>query len=142
MRVHSDCLTSHYEAVLASHVVDLTTEFRGYDAADLIAMIRLERFAELRSLLEGDCKEIIKPSTMLLGDHAEAVVRWDAPPSIRLSMVFRHLGVELYYRVTLEAAEAFVEIELLRFDDDIAVSSAPVAALERALSDAKTLRHL
>ena len=49
-------LTPRLEAILADYIADLTTEFRNYDAADLIALIRLERMATLRSLLDGECE--------------------------------------------------------------------------------------
>lgn len=130
-------LTPRYEAILADHIGGLTTEFRNYEAADLIALIRLDRMATLQSLLDGECDMHFKPQTMRFSGHAEVVIGWSGPPSIRLAMVFRHHGIELYYRLTLEAADAKVEIDLIRFGQAEAGPLNRSARLERALADAR-----
>jgi hypothetical protein len=130
-------LTPHLEAILADNIADLTTEFRNYDAADLIALIKLDRMATLRSLLDGECEMLFKPQTMRFGEHAEVVIGWDAPPSIRLAMEFRSHGIELYYRLTLEAADANVEIDLIRFEQPEPATPSRSARLERALIDSR-----
>jgi hypothetical protein len=134
-------LTPRLEAILADYIADLTTEFRNYDAADLIALIRLERMATLRSLLDGECEMLFKSETMRFGEHAEVVLDWDAPPSIRLAMVFRNQGIELYYRLTLEAANASVEIDLIRFEQPEPTALSRSARLQRALADSRTGRR-
>ncbi len=133
-------LTPHLEAILAANIADLTTEFRNYDAADLIALIRLDRMASLRSLLDGECDMIFNPGTMLFTGHAEVMAGWTGPPSIRLAMMFRHLGVELYYRLTLQADDAEVEIDLIRFEPPESSSSARRVKLERALRASRVER--
>jgi hypothetical protein len=137
-------LTPRLEVILADNIADLTTEFRNYDAADLIALIRLDRMATLRSLLDGECEMFFKPQTMRFGEHAEVVIGWDAPPSIRLAMVFCSHGIELYYRLTLEAADASVEIDLIRFEQPEVGPLSRSARLERALTasraDARSTR--
>jgi hypothetical protein len=130
-------LTSHLEAILADSIADLTTEFRNYDAADLIALIKLDRIATLRSLLDGECEMLFKPRTMRFGEHAEVLIAWDSPPSIRLSMIFCHQGVELYFSLTLEAIAANVEIDLIRFAQPEPSASFRRTQLKHALSDSR-----
>lgn len=130
-------LTPCFEATLAANIVDLSTEFRNYEAADLVALIRLDRMATLRSLLDGECEMFFKPQTMLFGEHAEVVVGWNAPPSVRLAMVFRNHGIELYYRLTLEAADAHVQLDLIRFESSESREADQVERLERAFSAAR-----
>ncbi len=134
-------LTPRLEAILAVNIADLTTEFRNYDAADLIALIRLDRMASLRSLLDGECDMLFAPGTMRFTGHAEVVVDWSGPPSIRLAMMFRHLGVGLYYRLTLQANDAGVEIDLIRFDPPETSSLGRSAQLERALRASRVGRR-
>ncbi len=134
-------LTHRFEAMLAAHVVELLSELRNYEAADLIALIRLDRIGSLRSLLESDCEVLFRPQTMTMGEHLEVIVRWDAPPTIRLAMVFRNRGVELYYRLTLEAFEAAVEIEYLRFLDPDLEAASQVSYLDAALGDSRVARR-
>lgn len=134
-------LTPRLEAILAANIADLTTEFRNYDAADLIALIKLDRMASLRSLLDGECDMLFKPGTMTFTGHAQVVAGWKGPPSIRLALMFRHLGVELYYGLTLEADAAKVEIDLIRFEPPVKSAAARSARLERALRAARIERQ-
>ncbi len=134
-------LTPRLEAILAANIADLTTEFRNYEAADLIALIRLDRMASLRSLLDGECDMLFKSGTMRFAGHGQVMAGWRGPPSIRLTMMFSHLGVELYYRLTLEAEDANVEIDLVRFDPPDDVTPNRSARLERALRASRTERQ-
>lgn len=109
-------LAGSFEALLAESISELTTEFRNHDVADLLALIRLDRMATLQSLLDGECELFFKPGTMQFSGHAEAIVGWRAPPSVRLAMSFRNEGIELYYRLMLEAADAHVQLDLIRFE--------------------------
>jgi hypothetical protein len=124
-------LTPRLESILAANIADLTTEFRNYEAADLIA----------RSLLDGECDMLFKSGTMRFAGHGQVMAGWRGPPSIRLTMVFSHLGVELYYRLTLEADDAVVEIDLVRFDPPDDVTPNRGARLERALRASRTERQ-
>ena len=138
MKLEPAAMIDACEAVLASHIVELTTEFRGYDAVDLIALIRLGRLPALRSLLESDCDSLFKPTTMSFGGDADVSMSWSAPPTIRFAMEFRHLGIEIFYRLTLAAAEACVQIDLVRGAGSGA--SAAAAQLDRVLWDARAFR--
>ena len=137
MLQETTALTPELERVLASHVLHLTSEFRNYDVADLIALIRLEKMASLSALFEGDCNSCFKPDTMVFANHAEVLARWHRPPTVRLAMAFRHWDIELYFRLTLEASEVGVEIDLIRFEPSMPLGEERVARLDAALVDAR-----
>lgn len=132
-------ITPMLEATLAKNISGLTTEFRNYEAADLIALIKLDRMATLGSLLDGECEMFFRPETMCFGGHAEVLIGWNVPPTIHLAMMFRNQGVELYYRLTLEAAEANVQIDLIRFGEGEIGPVTSVERLDQALRAAR--RH-
>jgi hypothetical protein len=134
-------LTGSFEALLAESISELTTEFRNHDVADLLALIRLDRMATLQSLLDGECELFFEPGTMQFSGHAEAIVGWRAPPSVRLAMSFRGHGVELYYRLTLEAADAHVQLDLIRFEPPEVSPDGRRCRLATALGAARVNRH-
>lgn len=122
------------EAVLASHVVDLATEIRGYGAADLIAYIWLDRSQSLHDVLDSGCEALFQPSTMRFGGDAEVVVSWAAPPTIRIPMEFRSGGLEIYFRLLLNASSAAVEIDFLRCDDPGELTRLTIERVDRVLA--------
>lgn len=126
------------EAVLASHVVDLATEIRGYGAADLIAFIWLDRSQSLRDVLDSGCEALFQPSTMRFGGDAEVVVSWSAPPTIRIPMEFRSGGLEIYFRLLMKASSAEVEIDFLRCDDPDELTRLTIERVDRLLSGSRT----
>ena len=93
-----------------------------------------------QSLLDGECELFFKPGTMQFSGHAEAMVGWRAPPSVRLAMSFRSQGVELYYRLTLEAADAHVQLDLIRFEPPEASADGRCLRLATALGAARANR--
>lgn len=133
-------LAGSFEALLADSISELTTEFRNHDVADLLALIRLDRMATLQSLLDGECELFFKPGTMQFSGHAEAIVGWRAPPSVRLAMSFRSQGIELYYQLTLEAADAHVQLDLIRFEPPEACPDGRRQRLAMALGAARANR--
>lgn len=133
-------LAGSLEALLAGSISELTTEFRNHDVADLLALIRLDRMATLQSLLDGECELFFKPGTMQFNGHAEAIVEWRAPPSVRLAMSFRAHGIELYYRLTLEATDAHVQLDLIRFEPSEASADRRRERLAMALGAARANR--
>ena len=134
-------LTTSFEALLAASISELTTEFRNHEVADLVALIRLDRMATLQSLLDGECEMYFKPGTMRFGGHGEALVGWGAPPSVKLAMSFHGPGVELYYRLTLEASDAHVQLDLIRFDPPEPAPDARRRRLAQALGSARAERR-
>lgn len=128
------------EEVLASHVVDLATEIRRCDAADLISLIWLDRTLALRDLINSGCETVFRPECMIFNGGAEVVAPWAKPPIIGLPMEFRAKGFEIYYRLTMTAASAFVEIDLLRFDGSEGLTTESVGLLDSALTEARRLR--
>ena len=137
MRQDPNPIIEQCEAVLASHVVELATELRGCEAADLISLIWLERTPSLRDVLGSSCETLFRPETMTFGGDAEVVVTWSNPPTIHIPMEFRANGFEIYYRLTMMSGSAFVEIELMRFDGPGGLNSQAIGYLDVALAEAR-----
>lgn len=142
MQEMSRATRARCERILALHVVELSTELRQHDAANLIALIQLQRFEAVRSLVDGDCEFLFQPSTMRFGSEAEVSADWTSLPTIALSMEFSYGSVEVYFRLVLEAREAGVEIDYMRFERATRHDTSYVAALHRALSDARSHRSI
>lgn len=104
------------EKALADGLRDVASELRLIDAADLIAYIRTERFANIANLVSSSTELYFKPGTVSFGQSGDVDVKWGATPAISLDMEFRHLRVNVYFRLLLQAMEAGVEINYITFD--------------------------
>lgn len=108
--------TLEREKALADGLRDVASELRLIDAADLIAFIRTERFANIANLVNSSTELYFKPGIVHFGQSGDVDVKWGEPPTISLDMEFRHMRVSVYFRLLLRALQAGVEIDYITFD--------------------------
>jgi hypothetical protein len=104
------------EKALADGLRDVASELRLIDAADLIAYIRTERFANIANLVNSSTELYYKPGTINFGLSGDVDAKWGDTPIIALDMEFHHLRVNVYFRLLLEALQAGVEINYITFE--------------------------
>ena len=95
---------------------EVASELRLVDATDYIAFIRTEQFANIGNLVSSSTEMFFRPGTVLFGASADANLVWGGTPSVSLDMEFRHLGVNVYFRLILEEQQAGIEIDFVSFD--------------------------
>lgn len=125
------------EMALAEGLRDVASELRLIEAADLIAFIRTERFGNIANLVASSTECYFLPGTVRFGQSGDIDVRWGGTPVISLDMEFKHLGVNVYFRLRLEALQAGVEITYITFDDSTADADANTRRLVEAIADAR-----
>ena len=108
--------TLEREKALADGLRDVASELRLIDAADLIAFIRTEQFANIANLVSSSTELYFKPGTFNFGQSADIDVKWGAAPTIALDMEFHHMRVNVYFRLLLEALQAGIEINYISFE--------------------------
>jgi len=122
---------------LAEGLRDVASELRLIEAADLIAFIRTEQFANIANLVASSTECYFMPGTVKFGQSGDIDVRWGGTPVVSLDMEFRHLGVNAYFRLRLEALQAGVEITYITFEESAADPDANTRRLVEAIRDAR-----
>ncbi len=138
MKQASKC-TIEREKALGQGVRELASELRLVEPGDYVAYVRAERFANIANLVASSAELFFKPGTISFGHSGEVDLKWGEPPSVALDMEFRHLCVNVYFRLVLEAQRAGVEITYLSFE---AASEEPddnTRRLVEAIADARLL---
>ncbi|HJZ44846.1 MAG TPA: hypothetical protein VJ233_14085 [Hyphomicrobiaceae bacterium] len=137
MQKSGNSTTLEREKALADGLRDVASDLRLIDAADLIAFIRTEQFANIGNLVNSSTELYYKPGTLNFGQSADLDVKWGGTPTIALDMEFHHMQVSVYFRLLLEALQAGIEINYISFD------GAPVDPMENterliaAIADAR-----
>lgn len=114
---HGHDITLQREMALADGLRDVASDLRLVDAADLIAYIRTERFSNIANLVNSSTELYFKPGTIHFGQSGDVDVKWGDTPAISLDMEFRHMRVNVYFRLLLRALQAGVEIDYITFED-------------------------
>lgn len=125
------------ERALADGIKDVASELRLIDAADFIAFIRTEQFANIKSLVTSSTEMYFKPGTISFGLSGDVVLKWGAPPAVVLDMEFHHQQVNVYFRLLLEAVHAGVEIDYISFEQSSNDPDENTQRLIAAIGDAR-----
>lgn len=128
---------AEHEMALAAGLKEVAAELRLLEAADLVAFIRTGRFGNVQSLVDAATEMYFKPGTVCFGHAGNVNLSWSGEPSVVLNMEFHHRRVDVYFRLTLEAEEAGVEIEYISFGNQPADRLDTTRRLIAAIADAR-----
>jgi len=124
------------ERIIADALVDVASELRLTDAAELVAMIRNDHAANIVDLVNSSTELFFKSGTLRYALSANFHAPWDATPVVALDMEFRHAMVSAFFRLTIGERRAGVEIIDILFDeqglDERAKAERLIAAFEGA----------
>ncbi len=124
------------ERIIADALVDVATELRLTDAAELLVMIRNDHAANIADLVNSSTELFFKSGTLRYALSASYSAPWDETPVVALDMEFRHAMVSAFFRLTIGQRRAGVEIIDILFDehglDDRAKAERLSAAFESA----------
>jgi hypothetical protein len=125
------------ERIIANALIDVASELRLTDAAELVAMIRNEHAANLADLVNSSTELYFKSGTLRYALSASVNAPWDATPVIALDMEFRHAMVSAFFRLTIGERQAGVEILDILFDEKGLDERAKRERLAEALASAR-----
>lgn len=125
------------ERMIADALVDVASELRLTDAAELVTMIRGEQAANIADLVNSSTELFFKSGTLRYALSASVKAPWDGPPVVALDMEFRHAMVSAFFRLTIGQRLASVEIMDILFDEKSLTERAQVKRLSAALRSAR-----
>ncbi len=105
------------EQIIADALVDVASELRLTDAAELILMIRNDHAANIADLVNSSTELFFKRGTLRYALSASFNAPWDATPVVEIDMEFRHASVCAFFRLTIGQRRAGVEIIDILFDE-------------------------
>ena len=104
------------ERIIADALVDVASELRLIDAAELMAMIRNDDAANIADLVNSSTELFFESGTLRYALSASYKAPWDETPVVALDMEFRHAGVSAFFRLTIGRRRAGVDIIDILFD--------------------------
>ena len=129
------------EQIIADALVDVASELRMTDAAELMLMIRDDQAANIADLVNSSTELFFKSGTMRYALSARFKAPWDATPVIEIDMEFRHAAVCPFFRLKIGQRRAGVEIIDILFDEQGLDESAKAERLTAALDSARLRPH-
>ena len=125
------------EKIVAEALSPVATELRMIDAADLVSLLRYERWGNISDLVTSAAELYFLPGTVRLGAGGEYRLDWDSKPEILLDLELKPDGVTIYAKLSLADVQAGVEISHIAFHRPSVDADTDTAFLARTLSDAR-----
>ncbi len=128
------------EKMLAAALIEVASELRLTDVAELINLIRNDEAANLADLINSSTELFFERGTLRYALSASFKAPWDGTPEIALDMEFRHAMVSAFFRLTIGRRRAGVEVVDILFDEEGLDDGAKAARLKAALASARATR--
>lgn len=125
------------EKALAEGIKEVASELRLIEAADFVAFIRTDQFANIANLVNSSTELYFRPGTITFGLSGDVNLPWGGTPSVSLDMEFHHMQVNVYFRLFLEALHAGIEIDYITFDEGSADPDKNTQRLIQAITNAR-----
>lgn len=125
------------EKLLGDRVRSVATDLRLIDLPDLVSYLNTGQIASVRTLVQASIELSFKPETLTFGHSGDVYLEWGSPPRVSFDMEFHHGLVHVYFRLTLDAEEAGVEITYISFEGESAGPSHNTMRLHDALGEAR-----
>ena len=124
------------ERIIANALIEVASELRLTDVAELINLIRNDQEANLADLINSSTELFYRSGTLRYALSATFSAPWNATPQVALDMEFCHQNVSAFFRLTIGERRAAIEITDILFDekglDDGAKTERLVAAFASA----------
>jgi hypothetical protein len=125
------------EEIIANALVDVASELRLTDPAELMLMIRNDHAANLADLVNSSTELFFKSGTLRYALSATFKSPWDGTPVVAIDLEFRHAAVCAFFRLTLGRRRAGVEIVDILFDEEGLDERAKARRLSAAFANAR-----
>lgn len=126
-----------HEKIVAEALSPVATELRMIDAADLVSLLRYERWANISDLVSSAAELYFLPGTVNFGTSGEYRLDWDRKPEIVLDLEIKPEGVTIYAQLSLADVQAGLEINHIAFHRPSGDPASQTAFLAKTLSEAR-----
>jgi hypothetical protein len=125
------------EKIVAEALRPVATELRLIDAADLVSLLRYERWGNLSDLVSSAAELYFLPGTVRFGVGGDYSLDWDRRPEVLLDLEIKPDGVSIYAKLSLTDELAGIEISHIAFQKPSQDDDENTAFLARSLTSAR-----
>ncbi len=126
-----------YEEAIAHALVDVATELRLADPAELMLMIRKEQAANIADLVNSSTELFYRHGTFRYALTASFEMKWNSTPTASFEMEFNNANVCAFFRLMIGERRAGVNVRHVFFDEPDVGYASRRRRLAEAIIDAR-----
>jgi hypothetical protein len=126
-----------HEKIVAEALRPVATELRLIDAADLVSLLRYERWGNIADLVNSAAELYFLPGTIRFGIGGNYEMDWNKLPQISLDLEIMADAVTVYAQLSLTDELAGIEINHIAFHEPSEDPHQDTALLAESLARAR-----
>ena len=125
------------ERIIAEAIRPVASELRLIDAADLVSLLRFERWANIDDLVASAAELYFLPGTVRFARSGEYRLDWDSKPEVILDLEIKPGGMTIHLQLSLKDSEAAIDINHIAFNKPSSDSDANTSYLAERMQDVR-----
>ena len=126
-----------FERQINDSLKEVALELRSVDVIDLASYIHTLKLANVGDLINSALELYFKPHTFAFAYSGEVELTWFGRPSVSLDMELHSAGVDVYFRLSIEALTVGVHINYISVDGIVGDELCDAPRLSKALDAAR-----
>jgi hypothetical protein len=133
----SDGRFFEFERQINDAMKEVALELRSIDVIDLASYIHTLKLANVGDLINSALELYFKPQTLTFSYSGDVELTWFGSPSVSLDMELHCAGVDVYFRLVIEALSVGVHINYLSIDGETCDGQCDSRRFAEAISAAR-----
>lgn len=126
-----------FERQINESLKEVALELRSVDVIDLASYIHTLKLANVGDLINSALELYFKPNTFAFSYSGEVELTWFGRPSVSLDMELHSAGVDVYFRLSIEALTVGVHVNYISVDGIVGDEHCDASRLAMALDAAR-----
>jgi hypothetical protein len=126
-----------YEQQINDAMREVALELRSVDVIDLASYLHTLKLANVGDLINSALELYFKPRTLIFSYSGDVELSWFGRPSVGLDMELHSAGVDVYFRLVIEALTVGVHINHLSIDGITRVEQCDSERFSKAIDAAR-----
>lgn len=133
---HSGCFVD-FERQINDAMKEVALDLRSVDVIDFASFIHTLRLANVGDLINSSLELYFRPQTLVFSYSGDVELTWFGMPSVGLDMELHCAGVDVYFRLTIEALSVGVHINYLSLDGEVCHEPCDPLRFSKAIEEAR-----
>jgi hypothetical protein len=126
-----------FERQINDAMKEVALELRSVDVIDLASYLHTLKLANIGDLINSSLELYFKPRTLTFSYSGDVELSWFGRPSVGLDMELHSAGVDVYFRLVIEALSVGVHINHLSIDGIACVEPCDADRFSKAIDAAR-----
>jgi hypothetical protein len=126
-----------FEQQINEAMREVALDLRSVDVIDFASFIHTLKLANVGDLINSSLELYFRPQTLIFSYSGDVELTWFGRPSVGLDMELHCAGIDVYFRLTIEALSVGIQINCLSLDGEVCHEPCDPVRFSKAIEAAR-----